>query len=94
MPPTRPKSDITIRGGVVNVAASTSPTLPPRHQPDTPRTKKTVKVKTDHHVYPPDPTPPPEKPTPAAAAPPVPPPAEPENPPIITDDLTDENQED
>lgn len=83
MPPTRPKSDITIRGGLINVPASTSPNKPPRHQPDTPRTKKTVTVKPDHQPV-----------AATAAAPPVPPPDEPENPPIIDEDLTDENQED
>ncbi|GAI82148.1 unnamed protein product [marine sediment metagenome] len=83
MPPTRPPSDITIRGGIINVPASISPSHPPRHQPDTPRTKKRTTTKPDHQPV-----------TATAAAPPVPPPDEPENPPIIADDLTETNPED
>ncbi len=43
-----PQSDITVRGGLINVPALTSPTTPPRHQPNTPRNKKTTTVKADH----------------------------------------------
>lgn len=40
--------DITIRGGLINVDDLTSPTQPPRHQPDTPRTKKRTATRSDH----------------------------------------------
>ncbi len=45
--------DITVRGGIVNVPQSTTPTVPVRHQPDTPRNKKTTTVKPDHIPAPP-----------------------------------------
>lgn len=45
-PPNNP--DITIRGGLINVPDLTKPTQPPRHQPDTPRTKKRTKTRSDH----------------------------------------------
>ena len=55
-----PNPDITVRGGIINVPHSTSPTHPPRHQPNTPRTKKFTKTKPDHQVYEPEPEPQPQ----------------------------------
>ena len=81
--------DITIRGGIINVPHSTTPTHPPRHQPNTPRTKKHVKTRSDHQAYggdstpttqdsPPPQSPTADEPTTAAAEPSAPPPDEPE----------------
>ena len=89
MPDTDSQPDVTIRGGLVNFPASSFPTPPPRHQPDTPRNKKPTTTKPDHQVYghdstttpkrgPGRPRKIPDEPPPAAAAPPVPPPDEPE----------------
>ncbi len=57
MPPEKKTTDITVRGGLINVPALTSPTQRPRHQPDTPVNKKTTKVKADHKPYVPEPEP-------------------------------------
>lgn len=48
------KPDITVRGGLINAPAGEMPTPPPRHQPDTPINKKTVKARADHKPYAPD----------------------------------------
>lgn len=53
----QPNPDITVRGGLINVPALTSPTQPPRHQPNTPPTKKKTTVKADHKPYVPVPKP-------------------------------------
>ena len=74
---TAQNQDITIRGRIINVPHSTQPTHPPRHQPDTPRTKKSTKIKPDHQVPTQDSSPPVTDPQPTPAAPPVPPPDEP-----------------
>ncbi len=50
-----PNQDITVRGGLINVPALTSPTQTPRHQPNTPTNKKNVKVRADHKPYVPEP---------------------------------------
>ncbi len=53
---TKPSTpNITVRGGLINVPALTSPTQTPRHQPNTPQNKKTTKVKADHKPYFPQP---------------------------------------
>ncbi len=49
-----PTTDITVRGGLINVPALTSPTQRPRHHPNTPTNKKTIKVKPDHQPYVPE----------------------------------------
>jgi len=71
----------TIRGGLINVPDLTSPTQPPRHQPDTPRTKKQTKTRSDHQPAPSKQPTTTDEPPPAAAAPPVSPPDEPETDP-------------
>lgn len=72
--PTNP--DITVRGGIVNVPPTTTPTTPPRHQPDTPRTKKHTKTKTDHIIPDAQTTAPTKQPEPASAEAPKPTPDE------------------
>ncbi|MBA7709903.1 hypothetical protein ES703_118829 [subsurface metagenome] len=57
------KADITVRGGTINVPKSTQPTLPLRHQPNTPPTKKKTKTRPDHQV-PTDDSRPQQKPAP------------------------------
>jgi len=43
-------ADITIRGGTINVPLPRVPNQKPRHQPDTPPTKKRTTVRPDHKI--------------------------------------------
>jgi len=64
MPEPTNNPDVTIRGGLVNVDDLTSPTQRPRHQPDTPRTKKRTTTRSDHIPAPAKTKTPPPNPTP------------------------------
>ena len=59
MTSTQKTPDITVRGGLINIPGSAKPLPIPRHQPNTPITKKNVKPRADHQPVNPDPTPPP-----------------------------------
>jgi len=61
----KPNTDITVRGGMINFPAAQIPTPLPRHQPNTPQTKKTTTVRPDHQTPPAKPAlaPKPETPT-------------------------------
>lgn len=50
MSKTQTPTNITIRGGTINVPPPTIPTQPIRHQPDTPRTKKVTTPRKDHQL--------------------------------------------
>lgn len=64
MSPDQKTSDITVRGGLISVPNSSKSTRPPRHQPNTPPTKKKVTPRADH-IPAPTKTPAPPVPTPA-----------------------------
>lgn len=48
MPPKDQPSNITVRGGLINVPPSRISPLADRHQPNTPPTKKSTTVRPDH----------------------------------------------
>ncbi len=68
----KPNTDITIRGGLINYPAAQIPTPPPRHQPDTPRTKKQTQVRPDHQTPSPAPEPIKDQPQPEPSPNPTP----------------------
>ena len=49
------KTDITVRGGLINVPDSTKPLQSPRHQPNTPPNKKATSLNPAHKPYVPEP---------------------------------------
>lgn len=77
MSKSQPQPDITIRGGLINYPLATIPSVPPRHQPNTPRIKKQTTTRPDYKPPTSLEPPQPDKPTTEAAAPMDPPPDEP-----------------